>query len=287
LKNLLFWLLLLILAIAPGCGIEKAEDQQVAQPPLTSPNKLTEQATITPEISDIIDKQAAAMKEIKSCRSSAHLEMDFKSSDASTGNILIIADMRADIDAANRLLNSSVTTNLSISGSNEKMTQQIIAAGDSIYFKDSEQGQWQKKILEGDDLAALWNEQGNQLPSSKYSALISPDGFVISGKAQSDGHTCYVLKQPMDFDKILKMAPELLSQLQNTGESLPVDFGKLLQNAQFVCLIDSESYYLREVQITADVNQDVQGKKITGTVQESCRYTAFNQPVSVKIPETK
>lgn len=287
LKTTLLMLILVLLVSATACSasedVTRAPGQSIPGSPAGSPVK----SQTVPDVAGIIAKQTEAMKGVRSCQSIVHLEMDFKSSDASTGNILIIADMRSDIDTSKRLLKSTVTTNLSVSGTNEKMTQQIIAAGDSVYFKDGEQGQWQKKILEGADLDALWNQQDDQLTGSKYSAAIAPESLIYAGTTKVDNRQCYTLKQPIDAGQILAMAPELLEQLQNTGDIMPEDLSSMLQDPQIVYHVDQANYYLLEVQITARVNHEKEGKKITGKVQESYRFTSFNQPVSVQIPEIK
>jgi hypothetical protein len=286
-KTIILILVLISLTGLVGCSTDEAGTQVSGPTSVNSPPTSSTATQVIPGISDIFAKQTAATKEIKSCRAIIHLEMDFKSFTPSPENILITSDMRSDIDITNRLLKSTVSTNLSVSGNNEKMTQQIIASGDSVYFKDGEDGQWQQKEMQGSDLEALWGEQHEQLTGSKYSNMISPEGFVYTGKNSINGHACYVLQQPLDFQQILKMAPELVQQFQTTEGIAPADLAKILEDAELVCLIDEQTYFLREVRLTASVNQEIQGKKITGKVRQSCQYDAFNEPVSIQIPVIK
>jgi hypothetical protein len=238
-----------------------------------------------PDISSLVAAEAKAMSNITSCRANLHLEMNLKSS--AVGNILITADMRSEIDTLNRLFSSIVTTNLSLSGNNDNLWQQVIASGADVYFKDGQQGSWQKKTLAEADLSALWKEQDQQLTGSSYSALLSDEDLVYSGKEVVNGYSCQALKQPVDYHKLLQIAPQLLDQMQSAADAGALDWGSVLQKVELVYLVDDQAGYLREVRISASVNQVKDGRQVTGQVRQYCRFDAFNEPLSIQIPEVR
>jgi hypothetical protein len=50
-------------------------------------------------------------------------------------------------------------------------------------------------------------------------------------------------------------------------------------------LIDVNDYYLREIRISAELDGQINAKRLTGYVHENYKFSAFNQPVNVKTPE--
>jgi hypothetical protein len=274
-----FLLLVVLLILLSGCAANEvtnpgASAQSPVQPDITAP-----------DIAAIIAKQSEAMKTVTSCQADVQLAINFKPVAASAQPTSIKADMNSQIDVAKHLLSSTVYTDLTLSGLNQKSTQQLIATGDSVYIKENKQGQWQKKTLDQPAMTRLWNEQDEQITGLKYSAMITPAGFTYAGKEKINGHTCYMLKQPLDTGQIGEMTGGILGDLQNTQGLTPQDIGKMVKNAELVCLIDAATYYLREFRVSAQIKREMQGQSITGSLQQSFRFDAFNEPVSIQIPE--
>jgi hypothetical protein len=284
LRKLTICLTLLLLVCLAGCKSPLATIPTSTRSG-SNPTLSNNQPAGSPQITQIIAEQARVMRDVTSCQITEHLEMDLKSSDNSQGRILITADMRSEIDSLKRLMSSTVTTNFSLGGRNQKLQRQIVASGDTIYYKDGADGQWQKKSLNAVDEAALWNEQDQQFNASRYTEVISPDQYSYSGKGKSGQYACYIFKRNLDPQQLADLAPDLLAQIESSQAALPEDLAGMLQNIEIVCLIDVQDYYLREVDISAGVNQSYNGKTVTGTVRQSFRYEAFNQAVSVQIPE--
>jgi len=169
------------------------------------------------------------------------------------------------------------------------MEQQIITAGDNIYFRENKasgaQGQWQVKALDKASSEKLWNEQDMQLTGSKYSGLTSSQGLIYTGKEKSNGHACFVLKQSMDWKSIMEASPELMEQLQGIQGLMTEEIENMVKKAGVSYLIDEQTFHLREFHIDARINQKVQGKQISGDIKQYCIFDAFGQPVSIKIPK--
>ena len=58
----------------------------------------------------------------------------------------------------------------------------------------------------------------------------------------------------------------------------------MLKSAEVVCLIDEQTYHLREFRLDAQINSQTAGQTIAGKVKQYCRYDAFNEPVSIEVP---
>jgi hypothetical protein len=284
-KKSIILVIILILFFSTGCMQLQDKLQSAEQTVISPPSTTRVEKEIVPDISTLIAKETAAMQYLKSCRTNMHLEIELKSPASSEGNIFISADVYSIVDLVNRLLDSTISSHLSISGSNDNLTQKIIISGDTVYLKNSDQSPWQKKVLEGNDLSSLWNEQDAQLLGSKYSSLNESEGLVYAGQTMSENNPCFILKQNLDINKLLQMTPELMTQLQNLNGNLSGEITNIFQNAELIFLIDSQNYYLRATTVSVKLNGKVNGKQISGTMLESCRYNAFNEPVTINAPE--
>ncbi|RJQ26572.1 MAG: hypothetical protein C4589_09605 [Peptococcaceae bacterium] len=241
------------------------------------------------DIPGIVSKQEAVMKEIKSFRADVGMEISVESGTSSNGNISVAADMKSDIDLDNRLLSSTISAGVSISGTRKEMEQRIIATNDKIYFKDAgesgTQSRWQVKTLDKASSESLWNEQDTRLTGLKYSGPAAPGSLVYAGKENSNGRTCLVLKQSLDWGSIMETSPELKEQLRSINGFMPEEFEKMIEKADVSYLVDEQTFHLREIRIEARINQPVQGRQYTGTIKQQYKFDAFNRPVSVKIPQ--
>lgn len=245
------------------------------------------QSEVSLDIPGIIAKQAAATKEVNSCRASVYLDIELQSGVSSEGSMSLTASMKSSIESQSQLLSSVITTAIVVAGSSKEVEQRIVASGENVYFKDSAQSQWQMKSLDKASAEKLWSEQASQLTGSKYAELMSPEGMAYGGTEKSNGHLCLVLKQTLDTSGLGDIPPELQQQLQSMPGLLPEQLGTIIENAEVSYFIDEQSYHLREFRLDAQVNQEVQGQSITGTIKQYCRYDAFNEPVSIKVPEIK
>ncbi len=241
------------------------------------------------DISDLIARQEKALNEINSCRANAYLEIRLKSGADGSASMSVTANMKTSIDGKNRLLSSVIDSTFIISGNKKEAQQRLIADGENIYRRNNtlsakERG-WQVRTLDQAAAEKLWNEQRLQQTGLKYSKLLSPKNYVYTGKEKSNGRTCLVLKQTLDTERLLEVSSELKEQLQNGRGIIPEELEKMLKTAEVVCLIDEETYYLREFRLDAQINGQAAGTPITGTVKQYCRYDAFNEPVLLEIPK--
>ncbi len=241
------------------------------------------------DIASIISKQEAAMKEVNSCTTDVHMEINLKSEDQDHAAISVISDLKSDIDINARLIGSVITTRLSVAGKKNEMEQQIIVSGDNIFFNEKKasdtQGQWQLKSLDKASLEKLWNEQEIQLTGLKYSELMTFEGFVYTGDEKSNGNACFVLKYSLDWKSILEASPELAEQMQGLQGLMPEEIENMVENADVSFLIDKQTFHLREFHIEVRINQEIQGRQITGDIKQYYVFDAFNQPVSIDIPK--
>lgn len=286
-KHFLIFILLLLVGTG-GCA-------QGQETPLSPQNTLNNNSGIqsvinqtTPDITAIFDNQSRVMKEVKTCQSLLRSSINLKSADSPGKNVSIAIDIDSAIDSSNRQMSSVISNKISLSGDNRNNTQQIIATGDRIYYREGEVSdtvtKWQVKNLDKAAADILWNAQDEQITGSKYTEQISPQSFVYSGTETINGHTCFVFKQPLDTQMISDIAPELLEQLK-TAESFPSDvLAEMLKNIELVCLIDEQSY-LREIRLKVNIDQIIQGNQVSGTIEQVCTFDRFNEPVSIQIPK--
>jgi hypothetical protein len=243
-----------------------------------------------PDIAAIFQKQSQLMKSVTTCQSNLYSKIYLKSPGSPDKNISITIDINSYIDVPNRQMNSLISNKISMSGDSRSMTQQIVATGDKIFFRESDAANantsWQVKDLDKAAADALWNEQDAQITGSKYTEQISPQSFVYSGMETINGHTCYVFKQPLNNQTITEIAPELLDQIQTAEDFSQDALAEMLKNIELVCLIDEQSY-LREIRIIIRIDQLVQGHQVSGTIEQYCRLDKFNEPVSIQIPIIK
>ena len=240
------------------------------------------------DIPGIISRQETVMKEVSSCRNNVYMRIDLRSGVSGSSDTCLVADMKSSIDCNSRLLSSVISTTLVMSGSKKETGQRIIAAHDKIYFKEDKpsaaQGLWQVKILDQASGDKLWDEQSTQLTGLKYAKLLSPEGFAYAGKEKVNGQTCLLLKQSLNSERIKEISPELKGQLQNEKVVIPEELEKLIRSAEVACLIDEQTFHLREFRFEAQINSQADGRQMTGTIKQYCRYDAFNEPVSIQIP---
>jgi hypothetical protein len=278
-----YLLILILVLMLFTCGCVPIEEQ-------TSVARSTSLNELAPDIPVLLEQQTQVMKAVKTCRNSLYSKIDFKSSNTSSKNVSIVIDINSDIDISNRLMSSTISSNISMSGKSQKTVQQIIATGDYLYFKEGETSDstvpWKTKELDKAAAATLWNEQDVQITGSKYSGLLSPKNFSFVGKETSNGQVCFVLKQSLDSGQVLEIAPELNEQMQNAGGFSRVELEKMLKNVELVFYIDEQNY-LREVRLLIPVDQEVKGEKVTGTIEQRCLYDKFNEPVSIQVPASK
>jgi len=241
------------------------------------------------DISDLLAGQEKTLSEIKSCRVNTYLEIRLKSGAAGSASMSVAANMKAGIDGENRLLSSVIDSTFIILGNKKEAQQRLIAAGENIYVRNSalsaQETGWQVRTLDRAAAEKLWNEQRLQQTGLKYSRLLSPQDYVCTGKEKSNGRTCWALKQTLGAERLLDVSPELKEQLHNGRGILPEGLEKMLQTAEAVCLIDEETYYLREFRLDAQISGQAAGTPITGTVKQYCRYDDFNEPVLLEIPK--
>jgi hypothetical protein len=236
------------------------------------------------DLPTIIAKQTEAMKSVNSCRTSIYLEVDLHSGTTDVGDTSLTANMKSNIDTGQHLLSSVITTQIVISSSKKNLEEDIIASGNSLYFKDSSQSGWQVKSLDGPSADKLWSEQSDQVTGSKYSALISEENLTYSGTENSNGHSCLVFKGPLNNGALGEITPELQQQIQTLPRLSQDQLANLFSNTEVTFLIDEQSYNLREFRLESQIDQQIQGQRVYGTVKQYCRFDAFNEPVSVKVP---
>jgi hypothetical protein len=274
----------LLLAII-FCGCASAPEKTALSN--ISPTKNSNLKQVSPDIPAIFDQQSQVMKAVKSCQSDLHSRINLKSSDSPGKNVSITIDITSLTDISNRQMSSVISNKISLSGDSRKTTQQIIATGDRIYFREGEVTDtavpWQVKDLDQAAADRLWNLQDEQLTGSKYTEQISPSSFVYSGTETINGHNCFVFKQPLDNRMVSEIAPELLEQLRTTEDFSPDVLSEMLKNIELVCLIDEQSY-LREIRLVVNIDQIIQGHQVSGTIEQTCLFDKFNEPVSIQIP---
>jgi hypothetical protein len=245
------------------------------------------QSDTGPDISETIAQQAKSMESVNSCRSSVYLEINLHSGTTNQADTSLTANMKSSIDMHNHLLSSVITTTIILQQAKKEMEQRIIASGENIYLKEKTQAEWQMQSLDKNFAEKLWIEQGSQVRGAKYAALMSPERLVYSGKEKSNGHDCRVFKQTLDSSQLGDITPELQQQLLNSQGLAANGLDKVIKNAEVTFLIDEQSYYLREFRVNARVSQDIQGQQVTGTIAQYHRYDAFNEPVTIQMPEIK
>jgi hypothetical protein len=276
------WVLILVFLVClTGCSASGGE--AFSSSPAVSPI----QSEGNPDIPGIMAQQDKALNSITTCRASVYLEINIHSGTTTKADMSLTANMKASFDKPNRLLSSVVVTTIVINDAKKEMEQQIIGENESIYVKDSAQSPWQLKSLDESAAEKLWIEQNSQLSGLKYAELMSPESLVYSGQEQSNGHRCWVFKQLLEGDKLGDITPELQQQLQNLQGLTADSLEKIIKDARATYLIDEQSYYLREFRLDAQVAQVIQGQQVTGTLTQYNRFDAFNEPVSIEIPEVK
>lgn len=245
-------------------------------------------ANTTIDIPDLMTKVEKTMKETNTCRTNVYLEINMKASASGSAAMTLVANMKSSIDSKNRLFSSVIETDLILPAGKKKMEQRIIAAGEKVYLKNNassaQEANWQVKTLDQAATEKLWHEQSMQQTGLKFAEMLSPESFVYAGKEKANGRSCFALKQSLDPESLLNVSPELKQQLQNGKGLIPEELEKMLKSAEVVCLIDEQTYHLREFRLDAQINSQIAGKTITGTVKQFCRYDAFNEPVSVEVP---
>jgi hypothetical protein len=238
-----------------------------------------------PDISLIIANQAEVMKLVNTCRADVTMEISAESDTSKDSNIFIKSEMVSTIDTGNRLLSSQIVTALTLLQQRTRLSQEIIATADCVYLKDDTQVKWRAKTMDEAESENLWNEQGSQLTGAQYSSLMSPENFVYSGKAKVDGNTCYVLDQNLDPLDIIELTPDLQQYLSGVGDLPSGALEKALTEMKLTYYIDAVSFHLREVYVGTRFDYDSDGKQVSGVLKLSYRYSHFNEPVSIEVPE--
>jgi hypothetical protein len=243
-----------------------------------------------PDIAAILANQSQVMQQINTCRNILHTTIDFKTPGSTRDSLSITIDIQSDLDILNRQMNSQIFNTINLSGKTRKMYRQMITTGDRLYYKDGLSDDtttaWQVKDLDAAASARIWSEQDSQITGSKYSGAVSVDNYTYGGIENVDGIPCYKLEQSLDSRQLQTLAPDLLDQLKNAQQYSATDIENMLNKINLTYLVD-ESGYLREVRIWVAVDQVVQGKRVTGTIEQYSRYGNFNEPVIVQIPAVK
>jgi hypothetical protein len=279
----------LLILICVGACTQAPENPTASDliPAIKSETK-SDSSEISPDVAAVFEKQSLVMKEVKTCQSNLRSKINLKSSDSPGKNVSIVIDINSSIDAPNRQMSSVISSKVSLSGESRNTTQQIMATGGRIYFREAEVTDtvtlWQVKDLDKAAADTLWNQQNEQVTGSRYTEQISPQKFVYSGTEIVNGHTCFGFKQPLDQQMITQIAPELLEQLQTADSYSPDALAGMFKNIELVCLIDEQSY-LREIRLKISIDQIVQGNQVSGTIEQYCTFDKFNEPVSIQIPK--
>lgn len=283
-----FLVLILLLLVGTGGCAQGQENPLSPQNTLNNTSGIQSAGNQTPvDIAAIFDNQSRVMKGVKSCQSDLRSKINLKSLDSAGKNVSITIDITSLTDLSNRQMSSVISNQISLSGDNRNTTQQIIATGERIYFREGEVTDtttpWQVKELDQAATDKLWNQQDEQVTGSKYTEQISPLSFVYSGTEKVNGHNCFVFKQPLDNQTVTEIAPELLEQLQSAEGFSQKALENMLKDIELVCLIDEQSY-LREIRLVVNIDQTIQGHQVTGTIEQTCLFDKFNEPVSIQIP---
>lgn len=207
-----------------------------------------------PPASELQNESIAVMEGVETVTFTMEME-----SGTEGQQLTINADGAMDLPA--RKMRMDMQMNM---GREIEATQYIIDNTSYINVND----QWQTRDT-GD--MNVWG-QGNQLATQREA--LEGATVEITGTDVVNGHDVWIVSVEPD--------PEALRSLmaqQSGGASLPENVE--IENMSFRQYVDAETYHVRQFDMEANVQS--QGQTVTVTMQMT--FDAFNEPVTIELPE--
>lgn len=268
LQSLSFGFVILVLAIAFGCGIRPAQEKTLSS-------------------DQVFARYLAAQQKATTYRNELQLNLSVIAAGSQVGKLTLSASMKSAVDLANKKMQLDSDISLDTPAGKSDVQSTVYLLQNTLYTwqKPSETDEWTQRELSAAELQAIWDKQtGGQFAGKYVDALNEADSRTVEIQSIA-GVACYVIQQNLDPILIGEVLNGALDLGLYMGQPETLSLSDVFQGGSISWWIHHETFELMRINMNASISTTQQGSKLEGHFNLDSRYRDYGIEMSIELPE--